>query len=717
MRTLGSQKRSESQYVAGLSLGDSYKPTTDLQLQFGVRVDANRFMSEPASNAEVARLFAVSNDRVPNNVYVSPRLGFSWMYGSAAHMGGFDGAAMAPRAIVRGGMGLFQSTPNAAQIGEAMDNTGLPGAAQQIGCVGAAVPIPDWRTYATSIDAIPIRCADGSAGTAFANVAPNVTLFGSRYSAPRSLRSNLQWSGALLDNRLAASVDATYSLNLNQPGVVDLNFNSAARFTLGDDGRPVFARSSGIVPATGAIASGEGRIAPSFARVAELRSDMRSEAKQLTFQVRPSSFSSSYGWALSYVYSQTRERVSGFSSTAATPLDAFWGRSSFDSRHQFVYALTYNALDVVRVSWYGTLRSGTPYTPMVASDINGDAFANDRAFVYDPSKTADSALASGMRSLLANGSGSARDCLRNELARIADRNTCQGPWTSTASLTFSFNPLRVRLPQRADFSVQLSNPLAAADLLLHGESNLRGWGQPWTPTNQLLFVRGFDPATQRYKYEVNQRFGATAPAQNGTRLPVTLTAILRIDVGPTTERQSLTQMLDRGRTQRGQRLAEPVIKALYGTSSVVNPMAQMLRLADSLELTPLQADSIAVLNRRFAVQLDSIWTPVAQYLAALPTEYARREAYARYKSAREATVDLLIAVSPAIKSLLTPVQTRRIPALVAPYLDRRYLASVRSGTAGSGLGAVMMDGLALPAGVGNAQSATMMMIHGGGLPP
>jgi hypothetical protein len=107
-----------------------------------------------------------------------------------------------------------------------------------------------------------------SAGTAFANVAPNVTLFGSRYSAPRSLRSNLQWSGALLDNRLAASVDATYSLNLNQPAVVDLNFNSAARFTLGDDGRPVFARSSGIVPATGAIASGEGRIAPSFARVA-----------------------------------------------------------------------------------------------------------------------------------------------------------------------------------------------------------------------------------------------------------------------------------------------------------------------------------------------------------------------------------------------------------------------------------------------------------------
>jgi hypothetical protein len=124
-----------------------------------------------------------------------------------------------------------------------------------------------------------------------------------------------------------------------------------------------------------------------------------------------------------------------------------------------------------------------------------------------------------------------------------------------------------------------------------------------------------------------------------------------------------------------------------------------------------------VLNRRFAVQLDSIWTPVAKYLAQLPVAYDRAEAYARYKAARERTVDLLIALSPAVNSLLSPAQRRKIPSTVAPYLDRRYLASVRSGTAGTGLGAVMMDGLALPPGVGNAQSATVMMIHGGAGPP
>jgi len=42
-------------------------------------------------------------------------------------------------------------------------------------------------------------------------------------------------------------------------------------------------------------------------------------------------------------------------------------------------------------------------------------------------------------------------------------------------------PLKVRLPQRATLSLQIANPFGAADLLLHGQNNLRGWGQSPTP--------------------------------------------------------------------------------------------------------------------------------------------------------------------------------------------------------------------------------------------
>jgi hypothetical protein len=500
---------------------------------------------------------------------------------------------------------------------------------------------------------------------------------------------------------------------MNQPSTFDLNFNPVERFALSDEGgRPVYARPGSIVPQTGVIAGGEARVSSNYSHVNQLRSDMTSETKQLTVSLRPFSFNSSVSWGLSYVYMNAREKYRGFSSTDGNPLETAWGRSSLDSRHQIVYSLTYNAFDFIRLGWYGTIRSGLPYTPLVQGDINGDGYANDRAFIFDPATTTDTLVASGMRSLLANGSRSARDCLEKQLGRIAGRNSCQGPWTQTANLTFSFNPLKMRLPQRAGVSFQISNPLGAADVLLHGENRLHGWGQTFVPNGQLLSVRGFDPATSRFAYEVNQRFGATAVAQSAIRAPVTLTALLRVDVGPARERQDLTLLLDRGRTTPGAKAPEAFLKSWYGSGGIMNPMAQILRNADTLELTEVQADSIAVLNRQYTIRLDSIWTPVAKYLATLPDHYDQGEAYDRYRTAREASVDALIRVAPTIEHLLTAEQRRKLPTFVTPYLDTRFLASVRSGTQGTNLGAIMMGG-AVPAGVGGGGGGMVVIMKSG----
>lgn len=691
-RQLSPRTRNTSAYIGSVALGDSYRPTTDLQLQYGLRVDANRFNDAPQLNADVERLFGARNDRVPNNVYLSPRLGFSWTYGTAAQIAAFQGAVRGPRAVVRGGIGIFQNLPNTQAIGTAIDNTGLASAVQQLVCIGAAAPTPNWAAY-TSESAIPSRCADGTSGTVFSNTAPNVSMFAKNYQAPRSLRSNLQWSGAVLDNRFSANVDVTYSRNMNQASTYDLNFSPVQQFALASEaGRPVFARPSSIVPSSGAIAAGESRVASAYGRVSEVRSDMESESKQLTIGLRPMSFSSGLTWSLNYVLADTREKYRGFTSTAGNPLDVAWGRSGFDSRHQVMYQLNYNAFDFIRLGWFQSFRSGTPYTPLVSGDVNGDGYSNDRAFIFNPANTADTALASGMRNLLANGSTAARECLQKQLGAIADRNSCQGPWTTQANLTFSFNPLKVRMPQRANLSFQVSNPLGAADVLLHGEDNLHGWGQQFVPTNNLLFVRGFDATTQRFKYEVNQRFGATAVQQSAIRAPVTLTAMLRVDVGPARERQDLTQLLDRGRRTTGQKAPEAFLRGFYGSGGVMNPMVQILRQADTLELSPEVADSIAVLNRNYTIKLDSIWTPVVKYLALLPDQYDQDQAYDRYRVAREASVDAMIRLAPIVKGLLTADQKRKLPTFVTPFLDTRYLASIRSGTNGGGLGPIMMGG-------------------------
>jgi hypothetical protein len=705
-RQLSPRRREASQLTAGLSLGDAYRYSPDLQFQYGIRVDANRFMNDPALNAAVEQAFGTRNDHVPNRVFLSPRLGFSWTYGTAAQIGAFEGAMRGPRAVVRGGVGIFQNTPGTTLIGNAIDNTGLASAIQQLTCVGPASPAAQWAQYAANPELIPQRCADGSLGSVFNNNLPNVTLFSPNYAAPRSVRSNLQWNGPLLDNRFSATLEATYSRNQNQSSMVDLNFDPTSRFTLDTEGgRPVFAQPTSIVPATGAVALGDARLSSEFNRVTELRSDLSSDSRQISARISPTRFSSKYSWSLSYVYSNVREQVRGFSSTVGNPLDVEWARSSFDSRHQIVYNVGYNLFDAVRLNWFGQFRSGVPFTPTISGDVNGDGYSNDRAFVFDPAGAGtDPALAPGMQSLLAGGSDAARECLRRQMGRLAARNSCQGPWTSNASLSISFNPMKLRLPQRATLSFFVTNPLGAADMLLHGEDNLRGWGQFAFADPALLYVRGFDPATKRYKYEVNQRFGATNPAATAIRAPVTLTAALRVDMGPTRERQMLTQQLDRGRRTQGTKAPEPLLKAVYGSGGVANPMTTILRQQDTLQLTGVQADSIASMNRRYLVKLDSIWAPVARYFGALPNNYDRDDAYGRYRRAREASVDMLMQLAPAIRAVLTPEQIRKLPPFIATSLDTRYLASIRSGTAGGGGGMMMPGGMPMMGGGGGGPS-------------
>jgi len=530
------------------------------------------------------------------------------------------------------------------------------------------------------------------------NTAPNVTLFDPSYQAQRSIRSTLSWALPILDNRIMANVTGTYSLNQNQSGSVDLNFNGVQQFTLpGEGGRPVFVRPASIVAATGQMTPTDSRRLTAFNHVSELQSGFRSTSQQLQFQFSPLSVSSAFTWGVAYTLATTRDRVSGFSSTGGDPRLPDEARSSGDSRHQIQVNVGVNLLDLFRVNWFQRFSSGTPYTPVVSGDINGDGYANDRAFVPNPAATTDAALASGMTTLLDGSSHQVRSCLLSQLGQVAARNSCEGPWTTTGFLTIAFNPIKVRMPQRATLSLQITNPFGAADLLLHGENHLRGWGQTPTPDPRLLVVRGFDSTNSRFIYDVNQRFGSTSQQTSAVRNPVAITLSLRFDLGPTRERQNLTQTLDRGRTHAGTRVPEGFLRAVYGSGGIINPLATILGQADSLHLTGIQADSLATMNRWYVIHLDSIWTPVVRAYAALPDHYDGDDVYDRYRSAREASVDLLMVAAPAIRELLTPTQRRKLPDLIAAYLDPRYLTAIRSSTSGTP-GGVFAPGNGVPSG-------------------
>jgi carboxypeptidase family protein len=684
-RRLQVNRRLGDDFGASAWLGDAYRPTRRLQLTYGVRVDASHFAGDPQLNEAVDSIFHQRNDAVPRGVYVSPRLGFSWTYGTNPQIGGFQGAARGSRGQFSGGIGEFQNLPSSQLIAAAVDQTGLPSAAQQLSCVGSAVPLPDWSDYLSSTGAIPASCAGDV--TTFSSTVPNVSLFAPDYIPQRSWRANLNWNAPILNNRFRLSSGGTYSLNLNQQSQIDLNFNRMAAFRLPGENRAVYTNAVNIVPATGAILSRDARVSQDFAQVTDYLSDLKSHSTQLSLGISPIAFNSSLQWNVTYVWQKVQEQQRGFSggNTDSDPFLTEWARGNRDARHQITYNVGYTFGQAVSITAFGRFQSGNPFTPMVSGDVNGDGYNNDRAFIYDPSKTADPNLSAAMSNLLTSAPASVRDCLRKQIGAIAGRNSCEGPWSTSLAVRVSLVSRALKLPDRATVSLGIANPLTGVDALLHGSNNLHGWGAPSFADPTLLYVRGFDPTSQTYKYDVNPRFGANRQASALNLAPMQLTLDVRLDVGPERERQDLFLRMRAGRGGRGKKLSEQQIKQQY-IRSYPNPFEQMLRQSDSLGLSNDTADSIAILNKNYGKVIDSIWTPISKYLASLPDKYDLDEAYSRVSTAENKSLDVMGVYGPAAKHLLTDEQIRKLPPFIALFLDNKALRQVRPGRAGGGRG-------------------------------
>ncbi|MEP6834636.1 MAG: carboxypeptidase-like regulatory domain-containing protein [Gemmatimonas sp.] len=680
-RSLNATSRNASEVVAGLALGDAWRPVRDIQIQYGMRLDGNRFLDRPSENAKVEQVFGVSNDHVPNGIYASPRLGFSWLYGTSAQIPFAEGFAQGPRATIRGGVGVFQNIRGSDLLSPALLNTGLGESSQQLICTGDAVPTVDWAKFLSENASIPGACRNGASNNSFANTRPNVTLFARTFAPERSVRTNLSWSGAAVRNRFNLYINGTFSYNAHQANFVDLNLKTTPQFALAEEGaRPVYVPSTSIDGSSGLTALLDSRVAPEFNSVSELQSGLHSVSRQITIRVSPITFAAPrLGWGLSYNYLSVREQFRGFASTAGDPFEVRSGTGS-SPQHDFVYTLNSTWANAVTFAWSGRVTSGARFTPSIAGDVNGDGYRNDRAFIFAPGQsTATDATAAGIQSVIANAPGSVRSCLTAQLGGIAARNSCVGPWSaSNTNLRISINPVKVRLPQRTTLSFNVSNPIGAADLLLHGDGRLHGWGQTALIDQSLLYVRGFDNARSRYVYEVNQRFGLTRPSQNSSRTPVVITMMASINFAPTRDWQSLSLELDRGRTRGGVKLSEGEVRQ-YARSVFQNPMARMLETREQLHLTRLQSDSIATMSRRFTRLVDSVWAPAAKYLAALPKGYDRSKAQARLVQAREIAVGYLIQVAPHIKRMLTKGQTKVLSSSIASMLEPRYLELLKSG--------------------------------------
>jgi hypothetical protein len=666
-RTLSAPARTGGEWSGFVALGDYWRVTPSLQLLYGARLEGNRYTTSLAENPAIVSAFSASTSHAPNTVHVSPRAGFTWYFGHEPRGGGFSISqtvkiSFMPTMMLRGGIGEFRGLLPPTLLADASVANGLPGGVSRLMCIGDAVPTPQWEDYLTGVATIPTTCANG-APSSFSDVAPSVRLFDESYDAPRSWRANLAWLRTW--HGLGFMLDGTYSLNLNQPGTVDLNFGGTPQYALADEGnRPVFVSPASIVPATGALSPVEARVDPAFGRVVSSRSDLRSVSRQLTVQITPQELGR-YFYSLAYTLGDMRADARGFDgATFGTPALRERAPGDFDIRHQVIASFAMRMPHGMSVSLYGRFMSGQPYTPRIAGDVNGDGLANDRAFIFDPNQVDDAALATGMRSLFDAAPSQARDCLLEQLGKPAARNSCRGPWTATLNA-------RIGLVNRFGFTkraftaeLHLTNPLGGLDQLLHGSDHLQGWGGTALPDPTLLTVRGFDPATKRFTYEVNPRFGSTRATQRLARVPFRVTLDFMFDLGVPIAKQQAIRLLSPGRHGHSGMRMSPDSMAARLRRQVPDPYNMVMQESDSLLLSRDQVDSLKAAQVGYRARIDSLWKVTTETLAAYGDDYDADAAMHLVDDATEQAWIIGRDQIPTLKRILSPLQMRLAPGII-----------------------------------------------------
>jgi hypothetical protein len=672
-RTLSLPSRSGGEWSGVLAMSDQWAKTPRFTLLYGARAEANVFTSAPTHNPQIATLFGARTDQAPNTWHVSPRVGFNWLSTTTARQAG-TGMTLSglgtfysmARGVLRGGIGEFRQTLEPTLLADASTSTGLPNGTRRITCVGPAVPVPDWRAYAQSESSIPTMCADASFAPGFADAAPSVRLFDRSYQPARSWRGNLSWGSAF--KTLSYSVDAIFSLNLNQPSTTDLNFAGVSRFTLANEGgRAVFVPPSSVIPSTGALTLTSARREAEYGSVLSRTSDLRGWARQVSVRMRPLAGTGTiFGQLLldgTYTFTQVRSQSRGFDGAAfGDPRDVSWARGDYAPTHEFFLQAGHQGRLYV-VSLAGKVSSGLPYTPVVGSDVNADGFANDRAFVFG-SNASDPAVAQAMQKLVASTSGSARDCLRRQTGAVAARNSCEGPWFATLNMTLApgFGVMRkLRASHVSNVALNLTNPLAGVDRLLYGD-NLHGWGQPATPDRVLYYVRGFDSLTHQFRYEVNPRFGDTRPRSNALRSPFRLTLDVSLDFSRNGEEQQLDRILNPGRRGNpGIKLDSAAIIKRY-CGNLPDWYREVVAEADSLLLTRDQVEALQNAKAEYSRSIMAHWGTWSSELANLPDRWDVSDLVKRQnKLINDAWEIARQEAQRTLPTILSPVQLKLLP--------------------------------------------------------
>lgn len=675
-RTLDAPAAANNSLQGSLSLADVFNHSKTWQLQYGVRLDWAHAGTRPIYNLAVDSAFGVRTDRVPHDIGLSPRFGFSWnswgdrdmsarIADAAAH-----GRATPTPVSITGGIGAFRGVIPPSSIQSLIATTGLPNTTRQLTCVGAAVPRPRWSQFAIDQTTIPDQCADGAAAVAFAVNTPSVQVYDPSYRSP------LRWSGSVNVNGITmhewpVTLTSDYSLGFHAESQLDVNLRRTPLGILPDEQRPVYVTSDAIVPATGAIAPGASRRSDAFGRVVSTQSNLKNMSASIAATVTaPRPFfgrvplTVTYGWTAS----RTQFRDAG----GRDPFAIDWSVGAAP-----MHQVTVNSAFPL---WKFSLRtqvivnSGVRYSPLVNTDINGDGMTGDRAFIPDLATTSDTALRGQLSALLASSDSHVRDCLTRQMGHIAGNNSCRTGWQVLIQPNISVNlsipnPAKAIAPfnDRLKISVLTENAMSLFSRLTGVTSAplLRDVTyQPLDPT--LLYVTGYDPVARRFRYQVNQQFGdpyrrVATPGGRPTLPPFRAYITAELSLGGPPHRTYAQQLGLIGEEGAPRPSVDWVMGRLRRL--VENPVERVLALHDSLGLSATQTSAIQHILDDFTTQSDAILRPIALFVARHGRRSDDAQLTRRVGQAQTAMSDAIERAVRRTCPVLTQEQAMRLPAM------------------------------------------------------
>ena len=407
----------------GAYAGDLWQISERLSVTLGVRADLLAVKGRAPYNRLVDSVFRRRTDQqLPRNLELSPRLGFTWD----------------PRGTgkdqLRGGIGVFTGRPPLAWYHAPLRNYGTGIGSLRCG------PLPTDLGLAPRFDpdpsSPPLTCADGEGVPQ-----GDVELLVSDLRIARTLRGVLAYERRL-PGGLVAAIEGVATRNLSDFSFANLNLVGPQ----GTDraGRVLYGAFDSLGRARPA------RVTTRVPNVIEMRNVSRNHALQVSAGLTRH-FEGGFAATASYTWSRVRDletplRVNN-PGTVNWSLRAVSGRhddltpgiSLNDVPHRVVLAGTWRApwrrwrteLSLLYVG-----ESGSPFTYLAGGtggrgDLNADGALNDPIYVprdaNDPGEIAISNRETFERFIQNT------PCLRRQRGRIVGRNSCREPWAHTTA--------------------------------------------------------------------------------------------------------------------------------------------------------------------------------------------------------------------------------------------------------------------------------------------